>query len=108
MALQENQLDSIVRGFIARIEEEIPVKEVILFGSYAEGRPNEYSDIDLAIVSRSFENKPAIENLKYLLRVAASYNPMIEALPFTESEYADPDSRGLLASILKRGKKYKG
>jgi len=42
------------------------------------------------------------------LRVAASYNPMIEALPFTESEYADPDSRGLLASILKRGKKYKG
>jgi predicted nucleotidyltransferase len=32
-------------------KEEFPVREVYLFGSYANGNPNEYSDIDLAIVS---------------------------------------------------------
>jgi predicted nucleotidyltransferase len=38
MALQEDQVNRIIRGFIARLEQEIPVQEVILFGSYAEGK----------------------------------------------------------------------
>ena len=74
-------------GFIARLEQEIPVREVILFGSYAEGKPQAHSDIDLAVISDWFEGKPAIENLKFLSRIAARHNTLIEALPFTEMKY---------------------
>ena len=107
MALQEDQVNRIIRGFIARLEQEIPVQEVILFGSYAEGKPEAHSDIDLAVISDWFEGKPAIENLKFLSRIAARYNTMIEALAFTEKEYHKIDHRCLLARIVQTGKKYK-
>jgi len=107
MALHEDQVDGIILGFIARLEQEIPVREVILFGSYARGEPRDHSDIDLAVISDWFEGRPAIENLKFLARIAALYNTFIEALPFTEKEYSKIDQRSLLARIVQTGKKYK-
>ena len=80
MALSEDQVAKIIRGFIAELKREIPIKEFILFGSYAKGDPKEYSDIDLAVISDWFAGKPRIENMQYLSRVAASYNSLIEAL----------------------------
>ncbi len=108
MALSEIKINKIIKGFIVRLEQEIPVKEVILFGSYARGRPENYSDIDLAVISDWFENKPKIENMQHLSRIAAGYNSLIEALPFTEKEYANLDNRTFLASIIKNGRIYHG
>ena len=104
MALSEDQLAKIVRGFIAELRQEIPVKEIILFGSYAQGNPQDYSDIDLAVVSNWFEGKPRIENMQYLSRMAAAYNSLIEAVPFTEEEYRNLDKRSFLASIIQSGR----
>jgi len=100
MALSEDQVAKIIRGFIAELKREIPIKEFILFGSYAKGDPKEYSDIDLAVVSDWFEGKPKIENMQYLSRIAAAYNSLIEALPFTEEEYRNLDKRSFLSSII--------
>ncbi len=104
MALSKNKINKIIKGFIIRLEQEIPVKEVILFGSYAHGQPETYSDIDLAVISDWFENKPKIENMQYLSRIAARHNSLIEALPFTEKEYINLDNRTFLAGILKNGR----
>ena len=35
MALSKDQVDYIIKGFISRLMHEIPIREVILFGSYA-------------------------------------------------------------------------
>ncbi|HSV93224.1 MAG TPA: nucleotidyltransferase domain-containing protein [Desulfobacterales bacterium] len=107
MALREDQVSGIIHGFIARLEQAIPVREVILFGSYAQGTPREHSDIDLAVISDWFEGKPAIENLTFLSRIASRYNTLIEALPFTQKEYERVDQRSLLSSIVRTGKKFK-
>ena len=104
MALSEDQVAKIIRGFIAELKREIPIKEFILFGSYAKGDPKEYSDIDLAVISDWFEGKPRIENMQYLSRIAASYNSLIEALPFTEEEYRNLDKRSFLASVIQSGR----
>ena len=104
MALSEDQVAKIIRGFIAELKREIPIKEFILFGSYAKGDPKEYSDIDLAVISDWFAGKPRIENMQYLSRVAASYNSLIEALPFTEEEYRNLDKRSFLANIIQSGR----
>jgi predicted nucleotidyltransferase len=104
MALSEDQVAKIIRGFISELKREIPIKEIILFGSYAKGSPKEYSDIDLAVISDWFEGKPRIENMQYLSRIAASYNSLIEALPFTEEEYNNLDKRSFLASIIHSGR----
>jgi predicted nucleotidyltransferase len=105
--MHEDQVDGIIQGFIARLEQEIPVQEVILFGSYAGGTPQEHSDIDLAVISDWFEGKPAIENLTFLARIASRYSTLIEALPFTQKEYQKIDQRSLLSRIVRTGKKYK-
>ena len=104
MALSENQVDEIIRGFIKELKREIPIREIILFGSYAHGNPKEYSDIDLAVISDWFKGKPKIENMQYLSRIAAAYNSLIEALPFTEEEYRNLDKRSFLASVVKTGR----
>ncbi len=104
MALSEDQVVEIVKGFITGLRREIPIKEIILFGSYAQGNPKEYSDIDLAVISDWFKDKPNIENMQYLSRIAAAYNSLIEALPFTEEEYRNLDKRSFLASIVKSGR----
>ncbi len=104
MALSEDQVAIIIRGFITELSQEIPIKEIILFGSYAQGNPKEYSDIDLAVISDWFKDKPKIENMQYLSRIAAAYNSLIEALPFTEEEYRNLDERSFFASIVKSGR----
>jgi len=76
-----------------------------LFGSYAHGNPKEHSDIDLAIISDWFQDKTRIENMQYLSRIAASYNTLIEAVPFTAKEYRELDKRTFLANIVKNGRK---
>lgn len=106
MDLSEDQIDEIIKGFIERLKQEIPIKEIILFGSYAHGKPKKYSDIDLAVISNWFEGRPKIENMQYLSRIAANYNSLIEALPFTEKEYINLDKRSFLASIVKAGRYY--
>ena len=106
MALSEAKINEIIKGFILTIRQEIPIKEVILFGSYAHGQPKEYSDIDLAVISDWFKGRPKIENMQYLSRIAANYNSLIEALPFTEKEYRNLDKRSFLASIVKNGRNY--
>jgi uncharacterized protein len=106
MALSEAKLNEIIKGFIVTLSQEIPIKEVILFGSYAQGQPKKYSDIDLAVISDWFEGRSKIESMQYLSRIAATYNSFIEALPFTEKEYKNLDKRSFLASIVKTGRNY--
>ena len=84
----------------------MPVEGVILFGSYAYGNPKEHSDIDLAIISDWFQGKTRIESMQHLSRIAARYNSLIEAYPFTAEEYRNLDHRTLLYSIAKHGRKY--
>ncbi len=106
MVVAEDKIDNIVKGFIANLCDEIDVEEVILFGSYARGDAKEHSDIDLAIISDWFRDKPHIQNMQFLSRKAARYNSMIEAIPFTIQEYKNPDHRTLLAGIIKTGRRF--
>ena len=46
-----------IREFRKNLNKKIPVKKMILFGSYAHGKPNKDSDIDLLIVSSKFKRK---------------------------------------------------
>ena len=105
MAITEDQLNSIIKGFISRLSNEIDISEVVLFGSYANGNATEHSDIDLAIISDSFLDQSHIKNMQFLSKIAAKYNSLIEAIPFTFQEYKNLDKRTLLAGILKSGRK---
>ena len=52
-----------IRAFARRIAEEFRPKRIILFGSYAYGRPTQDSDVDLLIVM-PYKGRPTDVSLK--------------------------------------------
>ena len=72
--------------------------KVFLFGSYATGSANEWSDIDLLLVSKRFTVN-AIENLKIYLKVNAQY-PVLETHSYPTDYFLKGDA--FLKDILKK------
>ena len=92
-----------VKDYILKLSRDIPVKKVILFGSYARGTSNEHSDIDLAVFSDYFKNMNRVDGIHLLLlkTMDCDLDIDIEPQPFTMEEYNDP--HGFVEEILKTG-----
>jgi predicted nucleotidyltransferase len=78
---EENIADTnlhIIRLLAQRIKEKFHPEEIILFGSYAYGNPDNASDIDLLIVMESKERYPktAAKIQIYLEEVMGKVYPM--------------------------------
>lgn len=101
---EENDLKKRISHYINSISKKVPVSRVILFGSYAQGRQEEHSDIDLAVFSSKFSNKTHLEDIKLLWTEAAKIDSRIEPLPFSTTEIKNADPRSFLGEILKTGK----
>jgi hypothetical protein len=81
-------------------EDKLPIKQVILFGSYAKGNPNKWSDIDLCIISEKFGN--AFDTLQYLwIKRRKNYGLTIEPVGFNPRDFEDEDA--LIHEIKKTG-----
>jgi len=72
-------------------ENNIPIKQAILFGSYARGTYHEWSDIDLALVSDIFEGN-RIDDRSKIRRITLRVSSDIEVLPYRPEDFnsADP------------------
>lgn len=80
-------IQDIIRVFLMRLlESNIRIEKAILFGSYAKGTFDEYSDIDIALISGDFSGNIYLDN--ELIRKAkfASSNA-IEAHTFTSQDF---------------------
>ncbi|MBI3189105.1 MAG: nucleotidyltransferase domain-containing protein [Ignavibacteriales bacterium] len=50
----QETLKNLLERFIALVSDEIHIKSLYLFGSYAQGTQQKYSDVDVAIVQTIF------------------------------------------------------
>jgi predicted nucleotidyltransferase len=67
MAQTRRQITTLIRRYIAALEARgIPVERVILFGSHASGHPDEWSDIDIAVISPKFDTLSLLERYEQL------------------------------------------
>lgn len=71
--------------------------KVFLFGSYATEKANDWSDIDLLLVSKRFTNN-TFDNLKLYLKINAKY-PIVETHPYPTDYFTNGDA--FLEDILK-------
>ena len=60
------------------LARELPVTQVILFGSYVSGQPHEDSDIDVAVVMHDVATGDYLAVLKRLCVLRTPIDPMIE------------------------------
>ncbi|OGI78108.1 hypothetical protein A3C57_01805 [Candidatus Nomurabacteria bacterium RIFCSPHIGHO2_02_FULL_33_12] len=73
------------------IKEGIIFDKVILFGSYAKGNANLYSDIDIAIVSKYF-GKNNFKEMSKLNALTYGVDTRIEAHPVSYNDFLNPIS----------------
>jgi predicted nucleotidyltransferase len=78
--------DIIERYLQALRRNGIPIKEAILFGSYAKGNHQEWSDIDLALVSDIFVGN-LIDDKDKIRRITLSVSSEIEVIPFAPKDF---------------------
>jgi len=92
-----------VDEFIALVDKEIGVDEAFPFGSTAKGKRQKTSDVDIIIVSRSFESIPHHER-PGVLENLWNYSEELESLTYTPEEFDRAKSRLLMREILSYAK----
>jgi len=78
----------------------IPIQQAILFGSYVSGNYNEYSDIDIALVSDFFEGNRFWDRKK-ILKISLDIDADIEPMPFNPKQFTTDDP--FVKEILETG-----
>lgn len=82
---------------------QIKPLKIILYGSYAYGQPNKWSDIDVAVIAKDFGRRNPIERMEFLAQKAAEVDDSLEVLGFTLEEYQKAKD-GIFSQILSQGK----
>ncbi len=102
MVTRDPELEKIVRAFLDEIQKRYRVDSAYLFGSYAKGTQNRWSDIDLAVVSTDF-SEDLFEERMVLMLLAAEIDERIEPKPFHPDTFKPIDP--LVYEIQKHGVK---
>jgi predicted nucleotidyltransferase len=81
-------------------QNNIPIKKAILFGSYAKGINQEWSDIDIALVSDLFKGD-RIDDKDKIRSITLSVSSEIEVIPFSPNDFNMQNP--LVKEILRTG-----
>lgn len=100
MAESNSEIEKILRHFLGEVQQKYQIVSAYLYGSFARGTSNKWSDIDVAIISPDFSDDLFEERLK-LMKLAASIDDRIEPKPF-KKEFFDPNDP-LVDEIQKNG-----
>lgn len=104
MVKKADEIDRILKNYIDLVDKAFYIKKAFLFGSYANGNPNDNSDIDVAIVSPDFKYIPEERFLKILFRLARNVELSIEPIGFTEEDLKDKPLGSVIYDIARSGK----
>jgi predicted nucleotidyltransferase len=84
----DQEISRIINKYQQRLEAlGVKVKKIMLYGSYALGKPDEESDIDLVVISDDFRDMDLWERLCLLGRARMGIRRPMEILGFTEEEF---------------------
>jgi predicted nucleotidyltransferase len=85
------EIEKTVKTYIRQLETiGIRVQQAILFGSYASGKNDEWSDIDVAIVSNDFIGN-RFEDRNRIRKITLQVNSDISPMPYRPEDFNDSD-----------------
>ncbi len=95
------ELDSIV----SVITETVPALDVILFGSFAYGQPNEDSDIDLYVILKDESMRPIEAMQKLSSAIGKVQKRPVDILVGSESKFAKRSQKSCFIeqTVLQKG-----
>lgn len=102
MVKKRQEIENIINKYVSKLKQlGIEVSQVILYGSYAKGKPKEYSDIDIAVVSTSFKKLDIFERQLILSKAHHKFGEPIEPIGLTPKQLKDKN--GFVKEILETG-----
>ena len=103
MDVNVEKVNVIVQNYINDLQKHIKVNKAILYGSFAKGNYDEYSDVDVAIFSENFNSKDFIEINSFLFSLARKYKEVcIEPMGFNYTDLFEDNP--FVKEILNTGK----
>lgn len=91
----------LVQRFAAEVRRVVPLRQVILFGSYAHGTPHQWSDVDVALISDEFGNAGFL-NIRPFARLMWDYAD-IEPHTFSTARFANEAGDPFIETIKRTG-----
>ena len=88
---------------VLRREHAFNVSQAVLFGSFARGRADEWSDIDLVVVASRFDEEIARPDVELLWRVAAHTDSRIEPIPCGVRQWVEDQSSAIIEIARREG-----
>ena len=103
--MAKRKTKKIVHTHIARYVEElrkrnIEIDQAYLFGSYAKGTANEWSDIDVALLTNHFIGD-RFDFRFLLMKIARDIDPDIEPHPYLIADFSPENP--LASEVIKTG-----
>lgn len=94
----------VVKKYLRAVSDQgIPVTTGVVFGSYAKGKPHEWSDIDLLVVSARFDKNRNRRNIDVLWHVTAEVDSRIEPIAVGEKQYQEDNNSWIIAVARREG-----
>ncbi len=81
------KINNTIKNYLKALNKNnIPIQEAILFGSYAKGNYQKWSDIDIALVSDIFVGD-RIDDKDKIRSITLSVSSEIEVMPFAPMDF---------------------
>ncbi|WP_034621511.1 nucleotidyltransferase domain-containing protein [Desulfovermiculus halophilus] len=80
------EVEEAVRSFVALLRKDKRISGAYIYGSYAKGTANKWSDIDLAVISPDFSEDLFQERIA-LMKLALRVDDRIEPSPFRPEDF---------------------
>ena len=84
-------------------QQDIPVSFGVVFGSQARGEANTMSDIDLLVISPSYDSKRTRADVNFLWRLAARIDSRIEPIPVGQEQFINDDASAIIEIARREG-----
>ena len=102
MVKKRHEIKKIIAEYVNNLRGlGIEVSQIILYGSYAKGRPKELSDIDIAVISPAFKKLDIFERQEILSKAHHRFGQPIEPIGLTPDQMKE--KRGFAAEIIDKG-----
>lgn len=105
MARSAEELNDILGRTIEEARRHFRVEAAYLFGSYAQGKPHEWSDIDIALFSPDAEEIRLEDKIRHLARIRLAIGAEIELHLYSDKKLKNPPPASMSKHILATGRK---
>ena len=105
MDKNKSRINKVIRNLVINLKRKgVKVDRLILYGSYANGRPRPDSDIDIAVVSSTFNNKNILKRQELLGEAIFGLGEPVEAIGYSYKEFIKRSHLSFLFDIVSNGR----